>query len=668
MPIATVAALVEELRRLRLLAPAQLVGLGEARQRSFPNPRALAQHLLQQGLLTPYQLNRIFGGHGAELVVGPYLMLERLGEGGMGQVFKARHLRLDRIVAVKLIRKDRLGQADAVERFRREVQAAAQLAHPNVVLALDGDEIGSTLYFTMEYIEGIDLARLVRETGPQDIAMSCSFIRQAALGLQHIHEHGLVHRDIKPSNLMISHAYGQPSGGVVKILDLGLARLRWKNDPNQPALSSSDMITRAGLVIGTPEFIAPEQAVNAHGADIRADLYSLGCTFYFLLAGKPPFRQGTPLETLFAHRFEEPVPVDQHRPEVPPAVATIVHRLMAKAPADRFQTPGELAAALLACANGCSSSALVPTSNDTSLPTLITSPVPIPLESRPAQADQGRAARPRRGHRLRPALPGAFRANGSRWLPRTPQRRLLLGAGSAFILLITVSLVWSLLGNPWPTAVAAPESARLAPSSLPGVGPIYRKKATRVETILGTLEANGLPTLQGKWYCIGPFDVPPNSPAHGLGRPFPPESEIDLGKTYPVKDNVKVGWKEMTTFTVGKIVNLRQGPNYDHVAVYLLHEIDVKEPIALPVSLGCDDTMNVWLNDELVASKKVGGRAEPDQVITLLKLRPGKNRLLAKVCNDRGEYAFYICPQWPDRLATALASRLDRDFPNQPNR
>jgi serine/threonine protein kinase len=212
--------------------------------------------------------------------IAGYEILEPLGEGGMGQVYKARHLRLDRIVALKVIHQDRLAQPDAVRRFHREARAAARLAHPHLVTVFDVDEVGGTHFLAMEYIEGTDLGRWVKARGPLPAARACDYVRQAALGLQHIHERGLVHRDIKPANLFLT-----ANETLVKVLDLGLARL----DQPGPSDQMSSELTQPGVVMGTPAFLAPEQARDSRRVDIRSDIYSLGCTLYCLLTGRVPF-------------------------------------------------------------------------------------------------------------------------------------------------------------------------------------------------------------------------------------------------------------------------------------------------------------------------------------------------------------------------------------------
>jgi serine/threonine-protein kinase len=340
----TAADLTAVLRRLGLLEPAQAEECDRLQQ-LHGEPRALARELIRRGWLTPYQANQLFQGRAAELVFDSYVILERLGERGMGAVFKARNRKLGRVVALKVLRKDWLESETMVRRFLREIQAASQLSHPNIVRALDAGKAGGTHFFAMEYVEGRDLARLVKEERggrPLPIDEACDYARQVALGLQHAHERGLVHRDIKPANLLLTKAQGSQSPGLVKILDMGLARVRHLAESEE----SVTTLTREGSVMGTPDYMAPEQTLDSHGVDIRADLYSLGCTLYYLLAARVPFPGGSLGQKIAKHQMKEAAPVESLRPEVPPAVAALVRRLMAKRPEDRYQTPGQLAAAL----------------------------------------------------------------------------------------------------------------------------------------------------------------------------------------------------------------------------------------------------------------------------------------------------------------------------------
>lgn len=322
-------------------------------------PKSVLDELSKRGWLTAYQAEQISSGRGAELFLGPYVLLELLGEGGMGQVFKATHRRLRRQVALKVIR-DKLDDPDLIRRFQREAQAAAQMCHQNVVTIYDADQVNDTHFIAMEYVDGVDLGKLVRDAGPLPVAKACDYIRQAALGLSHAHLCGLVHRDIKPSNLFVclphvtrsnsSRAEGDTfatpgetvhtGNEVVKILDMGLARLVHHR------ADSKSFQTQAGAVMGTPDYMSPEQARNSSRVDIRADLYSLGCTFYCLLTGRPPFPEGSPVEKLLMHQLDEPTPIAELRAGVSAEVETIIRTLMAKDPNRRYQVPNELVQAL----------------------------------------------------------------------------------------------------------------------------------------------------------------------------------------------------------------------------------------------------------------------------------------------------------------------------------
>jgi serine/threonine protein kinase len=286
--------------------------------------------------------------------LGHYRILECLGSGGMGKVFLAEHTLMARKVAIKVMSAALLSDEDSCSRFRQEVRLVAQLSHPHIVLAHDADEAGGAHYFVMEYVEGADLGHIVAQYGPLPIPFACECIRQTALGLQHAHEHGLVHCDIKPSNLLLRggmtsvyNYLGRPNGQnsadkpMVKILDFGLARLAGKTAV--PTIQGGS--PEPGLC-GTPDFMAPELGRDSTTVDIRCDLYSLGCTFSFLLTGQVPYPGGSWSEKLIRHHYDPATPVCHMRPDVPRAIAAVIGRLMAKDPVDRFATPGEVAVAI----------------------------------------------------------------------------------------------------------------------------------------------------------------------------------------------------------------------------------------------------------------------------------------------------------------------------------
>ncbi len=264
-----------------------------------------------------------------------YRVLKLLGRGGMGAVYLAEHKVMERPVALKVIHPTLTARDDLVERFHREVKAAARLAHPNVVAAYDAERAGDLHFLVMEYVEGIDLAQWLKARGPLSVAEACGYVRQAALGLQHAHEHHMVHRDIKPHNLM------RALTGQVKVLDFGLALFA-----RSAAEGATEGETASGQILGTPDYMAPEQADDAHAADIRSDIYSLGCTLYHLLSGRVPFPGSGLFKKLERHAREQPTPLTQLRPQVPPGLGAIVDRMMAKDVARRYQTPSEVAEAL----------------------------------------------------------------------------------------------------------------------------------------------------------------------------------------------------------------------------------------------------------------------------------------------------------------------------------
>ncbi len=305
----------------------------------------LFMHLAARRLISLYAARKIQQGKAQELQFGPYLFLDKLGEGGMGKVYLA-HRRADKTIwAVKVVRPHLLTHPVIRRRYEREVTASMRFNHPNIVRVVEAGQHEGRHYLVMEYIDGIDLGRLTREYGPLAIPEACEYVRQAALGLQHAHEAGFVHRDIKPSNIMVAGERHLPQSlepAVVKILDMGLVRAMGAGEDDAGGVE----LTRDGSVVGTPDYMAPEQAKNSRLADPRADLYSLGCTLYFALTGRPPYPDGTAIEKLLKHQLDPIPPVTAGRPDVPPALAAVLEKLMCKQPQGRFACAAEVAAAL----------------------------------------------------------------------------------------------------------------------------------------------------------------------------------------------------------------------------------------------------------------------------------------------------------------------------------
>src|SRR5262245_11512083 len=272
-------------------------------------------------------------GGAAPEQLGRYQLLERLGRGGMGEVYLAHDTQLDRRVAVKVLPPESVNDPEAVARFRREARALAKLSHSAIVQAHDAAEESGRHFLVMEYVEGPSLEHVLKREGPIAPTRAADYIYQAARGLQHAHEKGLIHRDLKPSNLLVT------ARGEVKLLDLGLARFL------QDQIADPDL-TREGQGLGTPDYTAPEQFHDAHASDARSDIYALGCTLYRLLTGRVPFPGTSLSEKAGAHEGKEPTPIEELCPEAPLGLALTVRKMMAKRPADRFQSAREVAAAL----------------------------------------------------------------------------------------------------------------------------------------------------------------------------------------------------------------------------------------------------------------------------------------------------------------------------------
>ena len=300
---------------------------------------ALCAYFQAEGLITPWQSDKLLDGRHKGFFLGKYKLLGHLGTGGMSSVYLAEHKHMHRRVAIKVLPKNRVNDSSYLARFYLEARAAAALDHANIVRAydVDFDEAASVHYIVMEYVEGSDLQSMVKNRGPLPYLEAAEYIRQAADGLEHAHERGLVHRDIKPANLLVD------TRRVVKVLDMGLARFDLGEEQNKKA---SLTVAHEESVLGTADYLAPEQAINSHKVDARADLYSLGCTLYFLLKGHPPFPEGTLAQRLLKHQQEAPEPVLKTRPDAPAELIEICNKMMAKKADQRFQSATEVSEAL----------------------------------------------------------------------------------------------------------------------------------------------------------------------------------------------------------------------------------------------------------------------------------------------------------------------------------
>src|SRR5688572_22323674 len=327
--------LLDLVRRSGLVDEAKLTSFLEKAARNhgqavFDDHPRMAELMIQEGLLTRWQADKLLAGKHKGFRLGKYKLLGQIGKGGMSSVYLAEHELMKRRVAVKVLPRNRVNDSSYLERFRLEARAVAKLDDPNIVRAYDIDNEGDVHYIVMEYVDGQDLHQIVAQNGPLDFDTAADYVAQVANGLQHAHEMGLVHRDIKPANCLVDRH------GVVKLLDMGLAKL---TEDDQASLTMANEEN----VLGTADYLAPEQALNSHQADSRSDIYSLGCTLYFLLTGGPPFPEGSISERLLKHQTAKPESIFKSQPDAPPSLVDLCDQMMSKRPIERPQTAGEVA-------------------------------------------------------------------------------------------------------------------------------------------------------------------------------------------------------------------------------------------------------------------------------------------------------------------------------------
>ncbi len=292
--------------------------------------RRLARQAVQARALSLWQAQQIIAGRTSGFKVDRYVLVDLIGQGGMGRVYLAQDTRLNREVALKILSPERVNNPRAIARFQREARVGAQLQHENLVRIYDFGESSGRYYLVMEYIEGKTIGTLISEQGALSPATAVKLVRQVAMGLEHAHRKGLVHRDVNPYNILVTRE------GTAKLADLGLAI----------DLAEDDRVTREGATVGTFDYVAPEQAHHSHSADIRSDIYSLGCSLYHMCSGQVPFPTPSLPEKLFAHQAMEPTALVQLVPNLAPGLSEVVQRMMCKSPEDRYGTPLQVAQAL----------------------------------------------------------------------------------------------------------------------------------------------------------------------------------------------------------------------------------------------------------------------------------------------------------------------------------
>ena len=308
-----------------------LASLADKNRGPLPNdPREIIEVLVEEDLVNRWQAENLLKGKYKGFFLGKYRLLGHLGKGGMSQVYLAEHSVMERLVAVKVLPSRYVENPNYLDRFKREARAVAALDHPNIVRAYDIDQDGKTHYIVMEYVDGRDLQRIVSEDGTLNADDAADYIAQAALGLQHAHEAGLVHRDVKPANCLVDNRR------TLRLLDMGLAKFSKDSHPSLSAIHDDS-------VVGTADYLAPEQARNSQTVDSRADIYGLGCTLYFALTGTPPFPEGSIAQRLLKHQNEQPASIFDKRPDAPKALVDLCGRMMKKSPDERVQSAVEVA-------------------------------------------------------------------------------------------------------------------------------------------------------------------------------------------------------------------------------------------------------------------------------------------------------------------------------------
>jgi phosphate ABC transporter phosphate-binding protein len=497
---------------LELVAQSGLLSrevLQQYSQRRTPNDpeahRGLATLLVKDRLLTPFQATQLLAGkHRGYFLADKYKILGLIGTGGTGHVFLCEHLVLQRLVAVKMLQNRAAemthgGQAAALERFVREARAVAALDHPNIVRVYDMERSGAIPFMVMEYVDGTSLHQIVAHSGTLSIQRAAHYTSQAAIGLQHAHEHGLIHRDIKPGNLLLDRS------GLVKILDLGLARFLRDTGRND---NLTGRYNDDNSVVGTVDYMSPEQAVNSPHIDIRSDIYSLGATFYYLLAGRAPFEDETITQKLVSHQLREPVAIESLRSDMPRALAAVLRKMMAKKQDERYQTPAEVAEALTPWTR---TRTVLPPPPAGEMPKHPTASYRLGLSPNPSSSESGTEVNAARRWDF-PLATGTVHDGGE--TPRATQQQTALDKSQ--------SVVVELLE---PTAPVSTAARRVAEGASP------RKKRRAQPILMGLTAALAVLLAAGFWWQgIGkPTDPRGNPSGPGPGVPPPPTAIVLKG-------------------------------------------------------------------------------------------------------------------------------------------
>lgn len=657
---------------------------------SAEDSQAFAEYLQERKLLTAWQNEKLLQGKHRGFFLGKYKLLRHIGSGGMSRVFLAEHTRLKRQVAIKILPSQRVDDASYLERFLLEARAIASLDHPNIVRAYDVNNEKDTYYMVIEYIDGQDFEKKVQEQGPLEPLQAAEFIRQAAEGLAHAHGRGMIHRDIKPGNLLLDQ------DGVVRILDMGLARLT--------NLEHSVTIEHNEHVLGTADYLAPEQAINSHNIDQRADIYSLGCSLYFLLSGHVPFPKGTLAQRLMKHQVEEPEPIESQRCDVPEGLLEVYGRMVRKKPDDRYQSAEEVAEALAEFLESAGQSVVRRTRTSGSSIRERPSTMTMRLSDTKIAAEEEETASTETMAQEETEEVQEISAPRAR---SSSARMAAIALGGLVSLALAVGLLipWPEWSMDWSLGSASASRSETVPlnqyiagedvsfgerklldftipengsyelffdlkSSLPGKSlsvqldgvdlhqEVSLQKAQEVS--LGDQRlAAGRHQLAlkvksdsksanwvgwGEWRIIGPF--PFDGKSESFKQVHPPEKELEFKKEYQGTRGKKAKWKwKGTQLPLGKKVDLRGKFGVDDMAIcYVYCKVKCNQDQQLSIFFGHDDGAMVWLNGkEIYYEYHHAQNQERNQLH--LPLKKGNNDLLMKINQHSKGWHFYIEPQ-----------------------
>ncbi len=593
---------------LKLLEKSQVLEgeqLQQARAaiRQGDNAKTLAARLVGAELLTDWQAAQLVAGRTA-FFLGKYKLIRPLGRGG---VFLADHTAMNRQVALKTISRD-VSAPGSLEKFVLEARTIASLDHPNVVQAYSFDNEGSRFFLVMEFVDGQDLEQMVQAQGPLEYDVAADYIRQTANGLQHGHDRKVVHSDVKPSNILVNRQ------GVVKIVNMGLSRLQ---EPSQ-------VVGQRGSSDGSDsvDYRAPEQALGTTDLNHRVDVYSLGCTLYFLLVGEPPFPGG-------ASQSAQPKDIGEVRPDVPDELVEICERMMAKKPGDRYQTAAEVSEAL----------AKFPPPKRKAKPAARPAPPLKTAQALPIQADEQSSASMR------------VAARKSKFLA-TPRQKIIAGAAAGVALLVLAAILVPFMMRS-PGAATAEQDPSWIPAGLtdggqpagigeqpadidePAAPPVAAETTPQpppsnpdsLDYGFGA-ERNPMGVELGTWYTTGQI------PSKNQQEKFFPEDGVDLQAKGP---NGNLLWREEPSLFEG-IPNMF--PSTHNSTTYMFRTITAKKPTTLHAGFGSDDTLDVWLNGEHVLAVDQYRAVDVDTERAYLRLNVGENELLLKIRNGGGEHGF----------------------------